>query len=99
MRLFVLGMSFFHLCCASQQSSNGSRKILKPRIGVKIQSDISEKELNLLNEEQRERLGSSYIYLDDFVEEVDAIELNQEGLSSQTHRGGVAKNPLLKKKS
>ncbi len=95
MRAFVVSMVFFHLCGASQQSHN--RTLKKSR--MKIQSDLSIKELNLLNEEQRTRLNSSYVDLDDCMFVVDTIEITDKSASPQIYHHAAVENPLLTQKS
>ena len=85
--------------CYTAEQSNDSRKVVKPRVMIRIQSDISKKELNLLSEKGRDRLGSSHIYLDDFHEMEHEVEVAQEVLSSYIHVDAATKNPIIVKKT
>ena len=95
--LFVVGVSFFNSCCASQQNSDNNCKIVRSKNNMKIQSDLSAKELNLLDEEQKNRLDSSFIHLDVFPE-IDEIEVDEQRPASQVVYI-IVENPILAKKS
>ena len=95
--LFVTGISSFHSSCASQQDDDCHREIVRSRSRMKIQSDLSARELRLLDEEQKNRLDSSLVHLDVFPE-IDEIEIDQSCPVSQVVYI-VVENPILAKKS